>query len=523
MVLKVSVKWQKETFGDLEVDTDQPPAVFKAQLFALTGVPPDRQKIMVKGGVLQDDADWAKVAIKNGQRLMMMGTADAAPVAPAQAPVFVEDLPEEEQEAASSKDWSAGLVNLGNTCYMNATVQCLHSVPQLKSALTLYDSTSGVDADNSHRLALAARDLFTELDKARRPVTPLRFLMLLRQRFPQFAQQGEHGAYMQQDAEECWTQFLFSLSQRLRNVQSPSQGEVDNIFGITFASKVKCTESGEESEESETAFMLKCHISTEVNLLHEGIKRGLSTELEKVSPALGRSAVFVRESLITRLPTYLTVQFVRFFWKRESQQKAKILRRVTYPLVLDVYDFCTAELKAKLDAPRKRYRLADDIKAGLIDPNAKGKEKEGEGGVEKAGAMEVEGKEGAEAAGGEVKEGATAADGQAKEAGQGGMEVDGAADDKAASSSDPAPATSASPSDSQGELTGVYDLAAVLTHKGRSADSGHYVAWVKQQNGSWIEFDDDQPIMRKEEEIINLAGGGDWHMAYILLYKARTA
>ena len=27
---------------------------------------------------------------------------------------------------------------------------------------------------------------------------------------------------------------------------------------------------------------------------------------------------------------------------------------------------------------------------------------------------------------------------------------------------------------------------AVLTHKGRSADSGHYVAWVKQDDGQWV-------------------------------------
>ena len=41
----------------------------------------------------------------------------------------------------------------------------------------------------------------------------------------------------------------------------------------------------------------------------------------------------------------------------------------------------------------------------------------------------------------------------------------------------------AAPPSSTQKPTGFYDLVAVLTHKGRSADSGHYVAWVKQESG----------------------------------------
>ncbi|KAI7738415.1 hypothetical protein M8C21_021545, partial [Ambrosia artemisiifolia] len=54
-------------------------------------------------------------------------------------------------------------------------------------------------------------------------------------------------------------------------------------------------------------------------------KEGLKSELEKASPSLGRSAVYLKDSHINGLPKYLTIQFVRFFWKRESNQKAKIL------------------------------------------------------------------------------------------------------------------------------------------------------------------------------------------------------
>ncbi|OVA08495.1 Ubiquitin domain [Macleaya cordata] len=471
----VSVKWQKELFPAVEIDTSLPPLVFKSQLYDLTGVPPERQKIMVKGGLLKDDADWSTLGVKEGQKLMMMGTADEIVKAPEKGPVFMEDLPEEEQVVAVGH--TAGLFNLGNTCYMNSTLQCLHSVPELKSALLKYPGRSNELDQSSHLLTVATRDLFGELDRNVKPVSPMQFWMVLRKKYPQFGQL-HNGSFMQQDAEECWTQLLYTLSQSLRAPNSSENPEtMKDLFGIDLVSRVHCAESGEESSEAESVYSLKCHISHEVNHLHEGLKHGLKSELEKVSPSLGRSAIYLKESPTFCLSRYLTVQFVRFFWKRESNQKAKILRKVDYPLELDIYDLCSDELRKKLEAPRKFLRDEEGKKLGLKIDEKKPKDND-------------------------VK----------------------MVDSEVTVTSLPyiADLISGVISENKGQLTGIYELVSVLTHKGRSADSGHYVAWVKQESGKWIQYDDDNPIPQREEDITKLSGGGDWHMAYICMYKARV-
>ena len=103
---KIKVKWGKEIFQDVEVNTDEEPMVFKAQLFALTGVQPERQKVMLKGAIL--DQTWDKVRVKDGIMMLMMGTKDEdMPSQPVEKTKFVEDM--DERELSRAMDMPAGL------------------------------------------------------------------------------------------------------------------------------------------------------------------------------------------------------------------------------------------------------------------------------------------------------------------------------------------------------------------------------------------------------------------------------
>ncbi|KAK5941959.1 deubiquitinating enzyme [Knufia obscura] len=562
--IPIIVKHQGKKYN-VDLDPSSTGEVLRMQLYSLTGVEPERQTVLIKGGRLKDDTDMAKLAAstKPNQVFLMSGSSSekGMMVAPTEKPKFLEDMTEAEL-AQSEGATPAGLQNLGNTCYLNSTLQVLKSMPEMQQLLTSYkDTPGGGNLQNLAQYGLGGlgssgdlvgslRDLYKQMGETQEGFPPMMLLNALRTAYPQFAQKSRTGqGYAQQDAEEAWSQIIHQIRDRLKmegdTSGAASLGFVENYMEGSFETSLAPPEAAAEMEEvkhsSESFLKLNCHIDQSINHLSEGLKAGLTEQIEKRSETLGSDALYTKTSKISRLPKYLTVHFVRFFWRKDVQKKAKIMRKVVFPEELDVSEYCTDDLRKRLvpvrdkvrdvrkdeqdmERARKRQKIAhkqeedrkhDAAMAAEAAPIAKlrdAKEKKDKKEEPRGGDLDVY-KTDAEY---EAEKEATLK--QARKDLVAAIDPELAADDGA-------------------NKSGLYELRGVIAHQGASADSGHYTSFVKkegklvddpkapggkrkEEDGKWWWFNDEKVSEVEWERINQLAGGGEFASALILLYRA---
>ncbi|PWN36846.1 cysteine proteinase [Meira miltonrushii] len=549
---------------DVNLDPSQPATAFKQAIYEKTGVPLDRQKVMIKGGMLKDDSDLTKINARAGQTFMVIGTAGELPKAPTGPVTFLEDMTD--AQLAQATKTKVGLTNLGNTCYLNSTLQVLRAIPELQTALNDFKGTMG-SADGESNLTAALRDLYGSMGETSEAFPPLALLTILRQVAPQFAEMtsGAGGrGYAQQDAEEAWVRLVTALQGSLKGLSQPSSLEGGSASGIPAANFVEqfltgrmaIKRSSPEAPTEEPTFssdsfrVLQCNISSSTNEMLSGIMDSLNQQIEKNSSSLGRLAVYNEQQRIDRLPAYLTVHFVRFYWRRDIGKKTKIMRKVKFPFDLDVTQFLSDDLKSKVLPAKNKI-------------NEISKEREERAKIRrKVRAKKEEALPGSSAQAGAATTGTASADAPRP---ADPMAVDPSGDDVMKSASD-APKLGAALSEEEEmrlrekeskeaqeaihpslredvgcNVSGLYELVGIVTHKGAAADAGHYISWVRKEDeqkteaGSstgisdrtpaeeeWYKFDDEKVTVVPRDKISSLDGGGEDSVAYILLYRSKA-
>lgn len=103
---------------------------------------------------------------------------------------------------------------MGNTCYVNSTLQVLFGLDQ---ELNLFNGPINTD-EKVDALYESFTNTLKSLKKREESISPLEFIMKLRNKMPIYAEKDKYGLYVQHDVHEFWSTLISYIGSNDPNI-----------------------------------------------------------------------------------------------------------------------------------------------------------------------------------------------------------------------------------------------------------------------------------------------------------------
>jgi len=250
-----------------------------------------------------------------------------------------------------------GLINLGNTCYLNAVLQCLFALPELATALDQAKAAVG-EWLTENGVVMALSKCLDDWRSVSAGGSSQYSPDLLKAAVDRYTPMFE-GTF-QHDAHEFFVKLMAAITEEVGGIEAQLQASGipinvtadpgKHVFGMKIHTKYTC-ECGAESSGRQLEIYMDVSLALNAGAsgaqplnLQSMLTSFLHEEIEKNCDTCGKYAAqhTVSKGIIL-LPRVFVVHLKRFQTNTSGLQALKVHDPVVVPLVLDLQPHCSNE------------------------------------------------------------------------------------------------------------------------------------------------------------------------------------